>query len=517
MSSQIARVLTLAPLALIACGDDVSSIEIPAVGTNYVLIVAAGGNRAAGPLDARVALATDIADLQVPGAGGVDVDMVFAGIDEAALPAGLSPLDIEFAPTTRAGTRPLPPLKNAHILRAQTPAGTAGVLIPIGDAEDLIERRDRLFRELAIKDPCGAPKDDFDVITPRSRAGAIDTVRVLSNGDTYFGLTVTSTALIGRLRARSNTFEEVPFSVGSEPVMRVETVRVMDLGDGEVQDPELGLRPDTLGFVRGDIIGNIAVWSSTAARYLDVTPRHLTYQPGASIRLRHVQRGGTEQLCGFGSIVGMDGLRLGAAWCRDGSRQWQTVATVQRALRFTEMFDTPQLGNILIDPRGVAHHEVAPNDWQMLAVPAVNQDVSCSVACVGLPNVAVAPPALSPSLAVIAGRDGHVYTLEGLGNGAEYRALDAVRDALFADESTGTGALDFSSVFISADGAIWLAAEDRAVFLLRVEPDRSSAKRVCLPRDADGSAVTAMAGDGNGRFVLGLTPVGIAVGTWHQP
>lgn len=511
-------------LVFSGCADGTTNLDIPPVGTKYVLIAAAGGGRAVGELDVRVSLATEIKDLQIPGSGNIDVDMVFAGIDEADLPAGLAPTDLQFARNTKAGTRPVPPLTNAHILLAPSPPGTAGTLVPVRDAADTQPERtdresrmDHLLRELAIVDPCIQPSAPFVVTTPRSRAAVIDAVRGLSNGDTFLGLTVTSTALLGRIRAGTTEFEEIGVDTGMTPIMATETSEIRDLGDGEVTDHEGLLRPAYVPVSRGDLLGHLAVWSATTSKYLDQTPRHLTDQPGNQIRMRKVRRGGTDMLCAFGNVVGMEGLRRGAAWCRPDGGTWSLAASIDGAVGFTAMIDAGALGTVLIDRRGAVHTEGGPNGWTEIAKPAVNQPARCDPVCVGFSAVSTAPPAQSPRLAIIAGRDANAIALDQAGNGVDLTPIERLQDALFADERRGPKAVDFSATYISPDGATWLAAEVDAVFILRVGADLSTAQRVCLPADADGAAVTAIGGTESGRMVLGLAPLGIAVGTWQLP
>lgn len=509
------RSVALGVLLAAACSSDPTGVNIPRLGTTHVLYGAAGGGRSLTPLDIKIVRATDLETLEVPGFGNVDVDMIFAGIDPADLPAGVAPDQIVFARATDEGVRALPPLTNPHVLRAPTPPGTAGELVPVAGNRDLQERLDGLIAELRITDPCTAPTRAFTVDFQRSRASRIDVGRPLSNGETYFGLAATSTSIAGRVPLGGGTIAEEGIDLGVVPLMDNETARVVAFGVAEITDSQQRVRPTEIGLLRGGILGHVAVWSSTLSAYRDDTPRELELQPRDIAGFERVDLDGVSSLCMFGSVVGLESQGVAAVWCRaDGDRAWTVEGRFDEARRISALI----VGNRLlaVDIRGAVHERTGAGQWREIARAGPNQ--GCDPICVGLFVVALDRSGSADFDLAMAGDNATLGLLRGAATGApRIDPLPALATALFADERGGDDAIDFSAATVAPDGGLWLGLGKDAGFVIRVSPSGADAERVCLPEDAEGAAVTSFVAHTGGDLVIGLSPPRIAVGTWQRP
>lgn len=523
MSSRPLLLLSIIGAALSACGDEKPTLEIPRVGTEFVIIGAAGGGRSLGPLDLRVVRATTLETLEIPGTGNADVDMVFAGIAPEDLPKGLSPDAIQFVVPTAPKARRFPKLTKPHVLETPSPPGTAGVLVPVEDAaagssvmEERQERLRKLLSGLSIVDPCVEPSTPFNVFTPRTQASAIGAIKVMSTGETMLGLAATSTAILGVLARSSMTVKQLGVATGSVAIAEGEAATILSLSEDEADDGAGKKVPALLTMVRGRVLGHLARWSAQDRKYVDDTPRLMDSLPGNLSAAEYFDVDGTPSLCTYGSIEGRGaGLRYGGVWCRSrNGRDWKSAGEIQDSARLTKIVSKPGFPLLAFGLSGVVFAHQGRGRWMEVLRPAVNQ--ACAVSCVVLQHVAAAP-AGADYIAVVAGEHGETVILRGTSlDDLRQERISAIDGALFADERAGAlEPLDFSAIAISPDGAIWLGAT--APILVRVTPGLSEATRVCLPTDAGNGAVTAIAPAQDGRLILGMLPARIGIGTWQSP
>jgi hypothetical protein len=505
--------LALLAVLPLACGDEAPpELTRPELGTEWVLVGSAGTDRGLGPLDARIVRASELGPLVIPGRGSVRVDLLYAGLDPASLPTDVDPGRLELAPIGRAGVRPLPALTQPHLLREPAAPGTEAELVPVGTDPGRQQRLQRLTESLGIVDPCRAPAAPFADFPQRSPASAVTALRFDDAGSILIGLTSTSTAVYGTAPASGGTMVELPVHMGEPPVQPGERVSVVELGDGEV-DTGTGLRPERLVLVRGGVLGHLAVWTATAGRHRDDTPRSLDRAPAALRGSAVVRRGGQARLCIFGAVAGSGGRSEAGVWCREpAGGGWAVAAVMPNAARIVALLDGPEGRAWAVDVGGTVYEDRGDTGWAPVLSADVNQ--GCFPICVGLRTAAVGVEG-DPTRLVLAG-DTVALALRGTSVAtARYEPLPLTR-ALFSDEREGPGAIELSAAVVAPDGAIWLAPLSSR-FVVRVSPDLGDATRICLPDGGVGAESTALAASPDGRLVLGARPTRIAVGTWRSP
>src|SRR5262249_4637182 len=122
----------------------------------------------------------------------------------------------------------------------------------------------------------------------------------------------------------------------------------------------------------------------------------------------------------------------------------------------------------------------------------------------------------SAILAVLGGTQATAETVQSDESGnISITALDVANRALCADErKTADRPIRFASATFSPDGALWLGTQEQ--ILIRVSPELSEAKRICLPKDARGTEMTALHAHPQGRLYLGMTPGLLGFADWRQ-
>ncbi|MBI2372553.1 MAG: hypothetical protein HYV07_01010 [Deltaproteobacteria bacterium] len=518
--------LTLPLLALGACSDDdAATLEIPRLGTEWLLVAAAGGGRPLSPLDVQIRRSTDVTELVIPGTGNVNVDMLFAGLREEDLPKGLTPDELEFVSKVTPQSRPVPPLVSPHILNTPAPPGAAGRLSPVDDPnfsddvrEDRRARFERLLEALAIKDPCAPFEPVVPFTIPRTQGEAVFDVHVSADGTAIFGLSATGTAIVGRLDSEQRRFEQIGLSVD---IVEGERVAIWKFGPSEVQLASGEIWPANLILLRGGVLGRTI--SLRDGRYVDDTPTcvegeacpftHFIGRPGG---LSELSLNGVESVCAFGEVAstctqgGLGACEAGV-WCRPKSGgEWSETAVIPKAVRVVAFLPS-DLGPLAINLAGTIFAERAPGDWQEVVRP--NADPDCLIGCVRLDQITI-PRDSGEVLAVLAGQKAQAWVLARQGSSVAYERITTTDNVLFGDEREGGAReLEFLSANFAPDGALWLGTQHQR--LIRVSADRTEARRVCLPDGAEGSAVTALGfTEGSNRMILGVSPPAILVGTW---
>jgi hypothetical protein len=517
---------------LIGCGSSKPNLPgLPPLGTTWVLMGATSSGRPLSPSDIAVKRASDLSPAPVPGFGSALEDMVYAGIADADLPAGITPDQLMWVDATaETHARPPPPLTSPHVLDAPSKPGDPAIFVLVdepglNEAEhmDRTMRLQQLLSGLAISDPClDNARPAFTA--PRTQAVGFDSVQIMSSGDIVFGTAATSTAILGVFSQSSATYKEVGVWTGTVagPIKDGEGTVIGALGPEEATDPSGTVFPKELGLFRGQILGHVAIFSPSAGRYIDDTPRHIAEQPGAITGYRHITYDGVDSLCMFGGVVesvGPAGTAVGAMWCRPyGGGSWRSIALIPYARDFTDLIVRDGTPPLAIDYQGAFYVRTGTRatDWREMVRPKVNQGDACKmVACANVKTVVEAPPS-ADFIAIVAGNKAEVDVLTFAGGmSAQAETIDAVPTAMFADERTG-GAIEvsFRSGLMTQDGAVWLGTTQQ--FLVRIAPDRKSAARVCLDNTTGANgAVTALAATAEGKLVIGTTPSSIGVGTWQ--
>jgi hypothetical protein len=172
----------------------------------------------------------------------------------------------------------------------------------------------------------------------------------------------------------------------------------------------------------------------------------------------------------------------------------------------------PPLGPIAVDVTGTLY-EHDGTAFREVARSALND--GCMPPCVSFSASAVKKDAGAVSM-VLGGSRAQVMTVESDSAGeVSLGGLDAVSAVLFANEGRDAEMpVRFTSVAFAPDGALWLGTQ--LPFLVRVSPDRSEAKRICLPKDARGAEVSAIEPHASGRLYLGMAPALLGFGDWRE-
>ncbi|MCC7386144.1 MAG: hypothetical protein IT384_30145 [Deltaproteobacteria bacterium] len=506
-----------------ACGDEPIQLAIPRIGTNYVVIGAAGGGRALADRDLRIVRSAEVTTLEIPGSGNADVDMLFAGIREEDLPAGYAPEDIQFVSLLEENSRPMPPLFLPHVLAVPSPPGTEGVLVPVEEAtaseDDRVYRRERLrllLSKVGILDPC--TDGGFEFSTPRIPAAGVPAVRYLTGGDAIFGLTATGTAILGRIATGQRDLRLIGVATGDTPVMPGEALAIVTLGSAEVADRGGQSMPRDLAMLRGNALAVIARFDAATNAYVDETPRELDVQPEVVRTFQELSIDGAQRLCMAGSVLGQGSVGSGSLaagiWCKNaGGGPWEKHSTIIGANFIRLLVEQPGGDVLAIDYSGTVHTYLGQQAWRKTAVPDVNQNCG-TIACRRM-DVVLPLAGGGERLAFMAGDDGLAFVARDNGAGVRVEATHAVGAALFADERTGEGALDFFAGAQSPDGAVWLGSRSR--LLVRVSPDLTTAERVCLPSTIGDHPVTAIAAAASGELLVSTSPPVVGLSTWQRP
>jgi hypothetical protein len=311
--------------------------------------------------------------------------------------------------------------------------------------------------------------------------------------------------------------EIVGVDMGETPVMPGEATIVAHLGDREITAADGAVRPAVLAVTRGGALGHVAVMSDGDAKYRDETPRELDPAIGRAVFSREVTLGDAPELCVGGQASGSGamgaGTRIGGLWCRTSTGgAWRVAAAIPGAQRLTTVIRPQGSRPMVIDYGGVVYSGDGSR-WTPQVTPAINQNCG-AVACNRLDLVATLPPS-SGALAMVAGDDGEAWLISGASDRTlTAEAVGAVARALFADEKKGGATpLSFTAITASPDGAVWLGSQGH--FLVRVAPDLSSARRVCLDDGGGDQPVTAIGAAPDGRLIISTSPPIVGVGTWR--
>lgn len=510
-------------------------MSVPRIDAPYFIYGAGGGGRTLSPLDLRVVRASELPlEIQIPGSGNVQVDMFLAGLREEDLPAGMSPLDLEFVTEfEEVKKRPFVPLFDPHVLAYPSLPKDPNAFVPVFEPDGITlvddgQRRDRLERllsQLRIKDPCSSIRFRQTFRTERVPATQIHIAEELSSGDTVFGLASTGTATLGFLSAQGGPLQLFGFELTPDtPLMRDERAEVYGLSRAEVELSDGRRVPRGLALVRGGVLPHVSAWSETLRQYEDVTPR--TFEPALG-RLRSAQildLSGRASLCVTGSVIegacgsfGLSEICTAGLWCMDlESKAWSMEARIPRAALLTGTISRPGLPLLAVGITGAVYHQVEAQDrdsWQALYVPAVN--AGCDPTCVAFTRFVEHTDPAQDVLGVAVGDEGHAVLLRGQSLASlSLEDLSVVRTRLFGDERR-SGGFHLQAATFAGDGALWLGG-DRGV-LIRVSPDFASAERVCLPEDVAEPEVTALVALENGDLVVAASPPRIAIGSWKDP
>lgn len=498
-----------------ACGDDEPEpLAVPNTGTAWVVYGTAQSGRAVVPSTVVVKRASDVLSISPDPIGGGDVDMFFAGLDENDLPDGLDPSALVFVSESNDRAHRLPTFHEVFVFERPRPHDAPAPLVPVdsGAASTTTPRQKRLdtmLRGLAIKDPCIEPGSSINVIAPRTQGEDIPAMRTLSNGDTWVAFTATGTVIAGVIEAGAVELSDVVgIGTGTAAVDRAEKVRISDLGDQEVIDRTGRLSPSPyalnfLGAFGG--IGQI-VRFDPARGFVDDTPVPSDGTPAGLFRgARRLTLGGKPQTCAYGTVLGPNANA--GIFCReDGAQTWTTSGVFGGALAITEIVEP----GIAFDVAGTiyVHNN---NRWEAVLRPAINE--GCATPCAAFDVIA---PGRSDSnvVAVLAGSKAQTLVLERAGGDQlDSRPIEALTGALFADERRdGEHSLVITAATIAPDGAVWLAGTESVLF--RASEDRSSVERICLPKEARDTVITALEAHSDGRLIVGMSPPLFGFGRW---
>lgn len=519
---------------LAACGEELTGVPTPPIDAAYFIYGGSSGGRALSAIELRVVRAGELpARLTLPGSGNVQVDMFIAGLREEDMPAGLSPLELEFVSEfDEVKKRPFAPLFDPHVLAYPSLPKDANVFVPVferdGATADDGQRRDRLegmLANLRIKDPCEDIRFRQTFRTERIPATQIFAAEELSNGDTALALASSGTAALGLFPAQGGAVQLFGFELTPDvPLMRDERTEIYGLTRDDVELPDGRRLPRALAVVRGGVLPHVALWSPDARKYEDVTPRSFEPALGRLRSVRILERGERPSLCVSGSVIegscggfGLSEVCAAGLWCMDlETREWAMEAHVPRGALLTGVVSRPGLPLLTVGVTGTVYARsegTSPATWQPLFLPAVN--VGCEPTCVSFTRFVEATDRTRDVLGVAVGGAGQAVVLRGdsLAN-LSLVELPAVRTQLFGDERRDEG-FNLQAAAFSGDGALWLGG-DRGV-LLRVSPDLGSARRICLPEDLQDSKVSALAALQNGDLVVAASPPRLAIARWQSP
>jgi hypothetical protein len=142
--------------------------------------------------------------------------------------------------------------------------------------------------------------------------------------------------------------------------------------------------------------------------------------------------------------------------------------------------------------------------------PAINE--GCATPCAAF-DVVVPGRSDSAVIAVLGGSKAQTLVLERNGGELASSPVEPLTGALFASERRdGVNALVITAAAIDPNGAIWLASTEPVLF--RVGVDRGSIERICLPKEARDSVITAVEAHPDGRLILGMSPPLFGFGRW---
>lgn len=504
-------------LVTVACGDgDPEPLAVPNTGTAWVVYGTAQSGRAVVPSTVVVKRASDVLSISPDPIGGGDVDMFFAGLDEDDLPDGLDPSALVFVSESNDRAHRLPTFHEAFVFERPRPHDAPAPLVPVdsGAASTTTPRQKRLdtmLRGLAIKDPCVEPASALNVIAPRTQGEDIPAMRTLSNGDTWVAFTATGTVIAGVIEAGAVDLSDVVgIGTGTAAVERAEKVRISDLGDQEVIDRTGRISPSPyalnfLGAFGG--IGQIVRFDPNRG-YVDDTPVPSDGTPAGLFRgARRLMLSGKPQLCVYGTVLGPNANA--GIFCReDGSQTWITSGVFGGALAIIEIIEP----GIAFDVAGTIYvHNDNNARWEPTLRPAINE--GCATPCAAFDVIAPGRSDSGP-IAVLAGSRAQTLVLDRAGGDQlEARPIEAMTGALFADERRdGANALVITAATIAPDGAVWLAGTESVLF--RAAPDRSSVERICLPKEARDTVITALEAHPDGRLIVGMSPPLFGFGRW---
>ena len=515
------RLMLIAVLATACADEPLASFGLPNLDTSHAILGTAAAGRPLVPNAVRIVdRQRDTAGLGPDFIAGTNIDVVWGGLDAADLPIGITPEDLRFARSAADGTRPLPPLANPHVLRAPSAADDPESLVPIdGDGSPRSVQQERqgrfqtMLSDLEILDPCIPPGSPWQINTPTVSSDAVVRARVMSDGTTALGLSTTSTALIGILSATSLDVQLI--GVGLESIPDNTPTAVTALDGSETVHPS-GARVPTLVAVtqRSPFNASSSALSWQSGQWRNDTPLLAEALPQSIRGLRTIDIDGVRSVCAFGSSVD---TQTAAIWCRPqttpaNSSVWQVQSVFRMRFTITDLFALADGALVAVDVGGTVHR-YQDDLWRPVLQPAIN--VGCAPPCARIDHVLRPPsPALNGFDLWLVGEQLQAVAVNVNAEGVDGTPLDRVSEALFADERIDADRpANFKAGTFSADGALWLATDRRA--LLRRAPE-GHVDRICLPDVFETIDIGVLVAHADGRLLVAGSPVVLAQSTWQR-
>jgi hypothetical protein len=511
-------------VAATACGGSPGPFDIPVphVGTDFVIYASVPQGQTARPETVHIARTAELpATVRLEVTGDTLGDMFFAGLKNEDLPSVLSadPRAMKHLVVLSHNdehARALPPLYLPFVLSKLARADVPNRFIATITDPDAALRFMNMITNLAVEDPCVDPVEPLHVVAPMIPADEINVLKTLSSGDTFLGVSATSTAVLVRLAPGSEDPQVIGVSTGTMAVRAGDVVRVPDLGDTEAMDPAGRPIPGTipLDFLGpfGEGLGQLESYSSMRGLYVMDTPVIVggTTQasaPGLFGGSRHLTIDGKPSLCTYGTAQGPNDVA--AIWCRDAmSSKWRITGEWRSAFDIIGILQNAQT-SYAIDFAGTIYG-LSSGMWTPLVAFDANR--GCNPPCEGI-SIVQSAPAGSGMLGVIAGAKAQVIAIQDGAGTPQYVPLSNVANALFADERQDSDtALLFQSLKFGPDGTLWIASP--ASIVLHASADMQSFDRVCMPREAKGASVKTIEPHPDGRLIVAFNPSLLGFGRW---
>ena len=518
LTMMLRRPLLLVFAALFACSNDEDvAFTLPPLSTPYALFATAAAGRPLRPSAVQRFDVNDLpAGLRPETISGGDIDVVWAGLDDADMPAGLTVEDLVFVRSDTDGTRPLPPIYEAHVLRAPSPPEAPDPLVPLLDNDvsssvraDRENRLDTMLSDLAIADPCVDPAVPWQINTPRISSEAVARARVMSDGSTILGLSTTSTAVMGSIAANSLDVVLIGVGTGEDVVPPLSRAAVIALDGAEVTHRSGRLVPSRVSLTVQSGLGagaSVWLWDNSTWRE-DIALIAAEDQPRSIQGLRQLNVDGVPSLCAYG--VSLSSQRPATLWCRpvDGET-WSTIGLFDARFGFSTVAELSDGRLIAADYSGTVYARSSAG-WSTIFESVLN--VGCDLPCVTIRH-AVHQDTSDARLIWLAGDKMALLRVRIDGNDVTADAPSGLDAALFADErATASLPANIADATLSPDGALWMAT-DRGL-LLRRDP-AGSVQRICLPPALKGVDIGAIVTHADGRLLVAGSPVILAQSRW---
>lgn len=507
-------------LVLTACsgGETTSGLDVPRFETSHVLLGTAAQGRSIPPGSLQVRALADLSEISPEQIFGTNVDMVVAGLDAADLPEALEPEELLFVTARQANSRPLPPLRETHVLLRPSPPDAPSPLVAVEDPDasrdsraERAARLDVLLDDVGIAAPCVAPTQPFSVTTARTSADIVRVLHPLSDGSTVVGFAITSTVILGVVRPGANDIDLVTVPIEQGVLREGEASEVRWFSDDEVEFEGRRL-PAAFTFDIAEGFGSAGVylvWSAARARYVVETPITDASAPRSLAGVARIDLDGTPHECAYGSAIGSE--RTADLWCRTTtSTAWSQTASVMRAFGFTGILPSPDGRHLATDLAGTVYTYTGQQRWSPVLETSLN--AGCDPLCAAFSTFTAGDDGALAG--VIAGAKAQLLLLERGGSGVTARRPEVLDRALFADERPDAeDPLRISAMDIAPDGALWFA--DTSPNLFRYDPSTEDLRRVCLPEALHQIPIAAIHAHADGRLLLGTKPAYLAVGDWR--